>query len=220
MDEWKSTTSLHSSNFSLVHYTCQTSNPTYASQRQRRVRVSIRPRWDMVIRMGIPRDVVTSFQERGRNARKDGMTGVYLITTDWVGYVKLLMTIVLPPGSEKATPEYKEVNSAITSPNRSTSKWQRLSDVALTSTEQQNNRASAYADHVACVNLYCLPELGCVHARSEWIMYSGKMQQPPPSITPCLTQCHVCDGIHLQTFLPIIFSGALSFMKSSTFGAG
>ena len=203
-----------------MHYTCQTSNPTYASQRQRRVRVSIRPRWDMVIRMGIPRDVVTSFQERGRNARKDGMTGVYLITTDWVGYVKLLMTIVLPPGSEKATPEYKEVNSAITSPNRSTSKWQRLSDVALTSTEQQNNRASAYADHVACVNLYCLPELGCVHARSEWIMYSGKMQQPPPSITPCLTQCHVCDGIHLQTFLPIIFSGALSFMKSSTFGAG
>ena len=173
---------------------------------------------EMVVRMGIPRDVVTSFQERGRNAREEGMTGVYSITTDWVMYVKLVMTIILPPASEESTPEYKEINSAITSPNRS-SKRQRLSNVALTATEHRNNRATAYADHVDCVNLYCLPELGCVHARSEWIMHCGEMQQPPPSIAPCGTQCHVCDGTHLQTFLPIIFSGALAFMKSPAFVA-
>ena len=106
---------------------------------------------EMVVRMGIPRDVVTSFQERGRNAREEG------------------------------------INSAMTSPR--SSKRQRLSDVALTSTEQRNNRATAYADHVDCINLYCLPELGCVHARSEWIMHCGDMQQPPPSIAPCGTQC-------------------------------
>ena len=173
---------------------------------------------EMVIRMGIPRDVVTSFQERGRNAREEGMTGVYSITTDWVMYIKLVMTIILPPPSEEATPEYKEINSAITSPNRS-SKRQRLSNVALTSLDHHINRATAYTDHVDCVNLYCLPALGCVHARSEWIMHCGEMHQPPPSIAPCETQCHVCDGTHLQTFLPIIFSGALAFMKSSAFGA-
>ena len=80
---------------------------------------------NMVIRMGTPRDVVTSFQERGRNARQPGMTGVYSITTDWIMYVKLLMTIILPPATEKDTPEYKEVNSAITTPNARSSKRQR-----------------------------------------------------------------------------------------------
>ena len=36
---------------------------------------------EMVLWMRILRDVVTSFQERGRNARQTGMTGAYSITT-------------------------------------------------------------------------------------------------------------------------------------------
>ena len=45
---------------------------------------------EMVICMGIPRNVVTLFQERGWNARQDGMTGVYNITTNWTMFVKLI----------------------------------------------------------------------------------------------------------------------------------
>ena len=37
---------------------------------------------EMVIRIGIPIDVVTSFQGMGQNARKNGMTGVYDTTTN------------------------------------------------------------------------------------------------------------------------------------------
>ena len=50
-------------------------------------------------------------------------------------------------------------------------------------------------------------------------MHSGEVLQPPPTITSCETQCHVCDGSHSKTFMPIIFSGAFAFLKSSNFGA-
>ena len=173
---------------------------------------------DMVLRMGIPRDVVTSFQERGRNARQPGMTGVYAITTDWVMYVKLLLSIVMPLSLPDETSEYRQVNSAI-STLAANSQHTPNSPSPLTSTQLYNNTAQAYVDHVDCINLYCLPQLGCVHARSEWIMHCGEMEQQAPQITPCETQCHVCDGSHSKTFLPIIFSGAFAFMKSSAFGA-
>ena len=51
---------------------------------------------EMVLRMGIPRDVLTSFQERGRNARQPGMTGAYSITTSWTWSVKLLLSVLIP----------------------------------------------------------------------------------------------------------------------------
>ena len=35
----------------------------------------------------------------------------------------------------------------------------------------------------------------------------------------CDTQCHVCDGTHSKTFLPIIFSSSFAFLKSERFGA-
>ena len=49
---------------------------------------------EMVICMGVTQDVVTLFQERGRNARQDGMIGVYNITTNWAIFVKLLLSIL------------------------------------------------------------------------------------------------------------------------------
>ena len=173
---------------------------------------------DMVIRMGIPRDVVTSFQERGRNARQPGMTGVYSITTDWRMYVKLLLSIIMPLSDQDDTAEYRSVNSAITTLGTNTQNTQTSSS-PLTSTQRSNNVTQAYVEHVDCLNLYCLPQLGCIHARSEWIMHCGEIEQPPLAITSCETQCHVCDGSNSKTFLPIIFSGALAFLRSSTFGS-
>ena len=50
-------------------------------------------------------------------------------------------------------------------------------------------------------------------------MYCGEMKQPLHRVTHCDTQCHICDGTHSKTFLPIIFSGAFTFLKSAHFGA-
>ena len=50
-------------------------------------------------------------------------------------------------------------------------------------------------------------------------MHCGEMKQPPPTVTNCDTQCHVCDGTHSKTFLPVIFSSSFVFLKSARFGA-
>ena len=43
----------------------------------------------MVLRKGVPRDVITLFQERGRNAHQPGMLEAYYIHTDWLWFVTL-----------------------------------------------------------------------------------------------------------------------------------
>ena len=50
----------------------------------------------MVIRVGLARCIITLLQEMGRNARRPGMTGVFLVFTDWRMFVKLLLSILLP----------------------------------------------------------------------------------------------------------------------------
>ena len=70
----------------------------------------------IVIRKGIPYDLTTSFQEWEQNARKLSMIGQYLIFTDWLIFVKLLLSILLPLKIETNEPlEYEGINSVIQS---------------------------------------------------------------------------------------------------------
>ena len=85
----------------------------------------------------------------------------------------------------------------------------------LTSTQIHNGVVQSYSDMVDVLHLNCLPVLGCIHTRTEWFMKRGVLERPPPVILPCRTKCHVCTGSCRKTFLPIIYSGAMRFMKSS-----
>ena len=68
---------------------------------------------EMVFRMGIPWDVLTSFQECGRNARQPGTTGAYSITTNWMWFVKLLLSVLIPLRSNSNEPtEYQWVSTS------------------------------------------------------------------------------------------------------------
>ena len=119
------------------------------------------------------------------------------------------MTVQSTPASVK----YRQINSAITTVPMN-SDLPSPSPHALTSTKQFNNVVQAYKDQTNCLHLYCLPVLGCIHTRSEYIMRCGEIKPPPSSIPPCITQCYVCNGTHVKTFLPIIFSSAIAFLKS------
>ena len=71
---------------------------------------------EMVIRRGVPRDLITAFQERGRNVRMPGRNGVYNIYTNWDMLFTLMNSIVLPLRAVSAeTYEDVGVNSAIAS---------------------------------------------------------------------------------------------------------
>ncbi len=67
----------------------------------------------LVQRAGIPRCIVTSIQEGGRNARKDGMTGEFIIYAEWTSFVRLLLSILIPFKNNTEKSESNGVNSVI-----------------------------------------------------------------------------------------------------------
>ena len=66
----------------------------------------------MVLRLGSARSLVIALQEMGRNARKVGMSGSFIVFSDWKMFVKLLLSILLPKANKSAKlTEYMGMNS-------------------------------------------------------------------------------------------------------------
>ena len=66
----------------------------------------------MVGRSGPARDIITALQELGRNCRREGMVGRYLVYFSWEQVVAMVMTILLGKETkQQSRPLY--TNSAI-----------------------------------------------------------------------------------------------------------
>jgi hypothetical protein len=176
---------------------------------------------EMVIRRGVPRDLITAFQERGRNARMPGRNGAYNIYTNWGMFITLMNSIVLPlRATPDATDQADGANSAIATRSpalrarRVTNQTPSQSPLPLTTTQIHNNVVQSVSDVVDVLHLNCLPEFGCIHTRTEWFLQCGGLELPPLVIRPCETMCHVCTGSCRESFLPVIYSGAVKFMNS------
>ena len=156
---------------------------------------------EIVIRKGVPRDVITLLQERGRNARQAGMNGAYFVYTTWPWFVTLLLSMALPlkaPSNDNN--ESDGINSANVSRSPQARALRANKELPLThfsplsSTEIYNNVVQSYDDVIDILNLKCLPDLGCVHTRIECYLQCGFTSCPPPIVLPCQTQCHVLNG--------------------------
>ena len=66
-----------------------------------------------------------------------------------------------------------------------------------------------------------MPDWGCIHLRCEWIMSTGMNTQPPKEFTDrherCGSKCYVCTGRHRDYMMPIIVTGAMSFLSTDVF---
>lgn len=66
-----------------------------------------------------------------------------------------------------------------------------------------------------------MPGWGCIHLRCEWIMSTGMNTQPPKEFADkhgrCGSKCYVCTGRHQDYMLPIIVTGAMSFLSTDAF---
>ena len=186
----------------------------------------------LVQRAGIPRCIITSIQEGGRNARKDGMSGNFIIYAEWMSFIRLLLSILVPFKKKSNKCESDGVNSVIQAKTpdgkrkraetAEINKSSHSNAVSLSINTQRENVVDAYNNLIESASLYCLPGHGCIHVRTEWFQYLGELKLPPgdaPSstTTPCETQCYVCTGKCYKYFLPIIRDGAISFLKSRRF---
>ena len=138
-------------------------------------------------------------------------------------FVKLLLSILLPLKTEaNKPPEYEDINSVIKpkTPVKNTAPTTNPSLPAcpLTANQILENIVQAYDDCIDCLYLHCLPAFGCIHCRSEWCMATGDLQRPSHNdLPPCKNQCHVCDKTYQKTFLFVVYSNAITFLKSSCF---
>ena len=186
----------------------------------------------LVQRAGIPRCIVTSIQEGGRNARKDGMTGEFIIYAEWASFVSLLLSILITFKKTTKACDIDGINSVIgiKTPKGKRKQAERerhmspslTQSVALSKNTERENVVDAYNNLIDSVSLYCLPGHGCIHVRMEWYQHYGDMRLPPDdapacAVKPCGTQCYVCDGTCAKYFLPVIREGAIAFLRSRRF---
>ena len=174
-------------------------------------------RLDWVLRIGLPRCILTLLQERGRNARKLGMKGMFQLFTSWKLFVALLLSILAPRNQDHVEPEDGgSVNTMIRalSPMKGRKSSTNKYNCPLSSVQKHNNTVAAHNSLMDVLKLCFLPGLGCIHCRTEWFMATGKLDTFPEVMLPCVKQCFVCDDTIYKYILPVVFDGAMEFLKS------
>ena len=114
-----------------------------------------------VLRIGLPRCITTMLQERGRNARRIEMQGLFAVFTNRPMFVKLLLSILLPPEVEsEEVADHEYINSVITtrSPDTRGKRENKILQgrlcAALMADERHNNIVQGYTDFVDIVHFF------------------------------------------------------------------
>ena len=185
-----------------------------------------------VLRVGIPRCLITLLQERGRNARELHTTGMYVVLTDWTIFAYLVLSILKnpPAGEGDEIHDHFFVNSMIGSQTpekrRATAESQRKEKeksptAPLSEANKAENVRIALDDLIDTLHLLFLPAHGCIHLRCETILSTGKNDLPGKyhqTYEPCGSQCYVCNKKYEKYTLPIVYEGTIEFLGSSHFG--
>ena len=95
-------------------------------------------------------------------------------------------------------------------------------NVPLSQHKKQEITAQAFQDLIDVINLLFLPDLGCIHLRSEWYLHRGILEALPShwpnNDNPnYVDKCYVCKGTYKRYMLPIVYSGAIEFLDSDYF---
>jgi len=133
----------------------------------------------------------------------------------------LILTLLLPVpiNADRDIGEFLGINSVVEalSPEKRRERSvqeKRKTKYHLSPDKVRANNINAYNDLIDIVNLYFLSDLGCVHCRMVWFLAFGKLEHYPRCMLPCETQCFVCTGEHQKYILPIVYEGAIEFLKS------
>ena len=160
---------------------------------------------------------------------------MYVVLTDWKLFIKLLLSIVVPPQktSSNEMHDYEYVNSVIASktPGKNTkantSKSGNRSNSAqlpLNAIQRRDNIVRCYNDLIDVINFLSLSNLGCIHLRSDWYLHCGENKHlpshwPNKEQPVCGNKCYVCKGTYDKYMLSIMYEGAYLCLKSDYFSA-
>jgi len=144
---------------------------------------------------------------------------MYAVITDWKLFVKLFISITLTPNKSVSNEPFDHdyINSMITTmtpdKNRPTNNHPttpQSATIPLSRQAKRANNVTAYDDLIDVINCLFLPDLGCLHLRSEWYLHRGVNEHLPPNVTneehPCCgTACFVCNLTYVDYMRPIVY---------------
>ena len=189
------------------------------------------PRLPLIVRFGLPPDLATLFQERGRLVREEGTVGRIIFIASIKAYLDAQHLIHNPNDAADTDTFYNEdfgKNSAINLKRQS-----KTSDASTSTNQQQqqqqqqqqkkkksnNKEATAALEHrkqqLLEVMQFLFLKTGCKHAEAEYCMSSGEFGSAPDSIKKCGTKCFTCDAtVHGQQFRPVFRVELVKFFES------
>ena len=184
---------------------------------------------ESVLLVSLPWCLTTLTQERGHSQHH----GVHTVIPNWKLFIKLLISITLPPKQVAPDEPYDHeyVNSMITAKTpdekNTTTNDRDIPQSEIVPLGRQAARANivpAYNDLINIVNFLFFPDLKCLHLRSEWYLFCVGNEHLPASVPneehPCCgNACYVCNLTYTKYMLPIVYKGALAFLKSEYFSA-
>ena len=173
---------------------------------------------DFGVRFGLPRDLATFIQERGRGSRVPGAPSTFVVFLDLGSYEYLVTRTLrsLDNDDVNATNDTTRggtqgYNSAI-SPFKSVGSHDATTNsVDMTSYRLKREGKIRLRDRelqeMGDVTKFFFLNNGCQHILSELYLSHGKFVVPPaelpPELRPCDQQCAICSGKWHQVHLPV-----------------
>ena len=165
----------------------------------------------MILRAGLPMDLPTAFQEKGRLVREPGMSGCIHYLCNVESLLQILHLIYKPSHKSRndMPEEIRGANSAIRHGLErvigGASPFDDDDDVSeedkkrtLTPEQLAAWRKDRLAMLLDVMKFFFL-DLGCLHVRAENFMATGELRSAPSTIERCGSKCPICTrGWHKQ----------------------
>lgn len=161
----------------------------------------------LAVRCGVPPDMITYLQERGRLAREEGAVGKFIVLANIDSVAEQLWLIHNPAKKEREDSEEAQsfigANSALfTDGGRDAArrKGKGANEERLLKEEnklkprgQEIRKIRERAENMLYdVLVYLFLNKGCQHVIAEQFCAEGKLQGADPSVAPCGDSCPVC----------------------------
>ena len=189
----------------------------------------------VVVRFGLPRDLMTYFQERGRTARRPGSAGRCVLYATMSSYVTIMSHILnynkLTDTTDVSNEEleFRGAGSAITplaasaqqllqqrSDKQTTKKKTPTQPYQLSHSMRRQLRHRMLADVRDLLRFFFL-DFGCMQHRGAFYMSDGALDQ---NIDACreadCTHCPICSKAWHKSHLPIFRSQLTRLFDSNT----
>jgi len=186
-----------------------------------------------IIRIGLPPDLVTALQERGRLVRILGMKGRILYVVNIKSLLQLLYLWYHPKTKSGSNNEVPKSIQGMNSSFRHSKRFSNSGVVdnvldddgvdadtkkkyALTATQKKADLKEKKDALLDVMKFFTLNH-GCQHVRAEIFLSTGVLRSAPTDIERCVNKCPICDRSWYKQHRPVSKKWLIKYFQSRDF---